>query len=397
MTVTLPGLVVSGRDDAELAAAAAAVKATIAFYGSTPAYRPVLELHGWGDLADELHTLSVGRREDKWTAMRDLVDDEVLATFAVVAGPGARWPPRCTAATTGWSTGSASTPPIPRRTRPLGARWSRPSPDTAGPPRNARPAYWFWESLSVTRSSAVVPRARSTAALAALVALALSACAAGSSGGGAAVSQGDPDACPGQVVDVVVSVGQWGDLVRTLGGACATVTTVVVVRRGRPARLRARHRRPRRLLETPTWSCSTAPATTTGPQDAVATSTRAPAVVSAAAVAGVAGPRAPTRTSGTTPTSVQEMSTAVSQALADLAGADASDYLAPAGGRLGRASCSPTRRRSRRLQAVAAGRTFAATETGLRPDGRGASGSPTRRPRATGARRATTATPRPAT
>jgi probable F420-dependent oxidoreductase len=87
VSITLPGLVVSGRTEEELAVAAAAVKATIAFYGSTPAYRPVLELHGWEGLADELHALSVGRREDKWTAMRDLVDDEVLATFAVVAAP----------------------------------------------------------------------------------------------------------------------------------------------------------------------------------------------------------------------------------------------------------------------------------------------------------------------
>jgi probable F420-dependent oxidoreductase len=87
VTVSLPGLVVTGRTEAERAAAAAAVKATIAFYGSTPAYRPVLELHGWGSLADELHGLSVGRREDKWTAMRDLVDDEVLDTFAVVGDP----------------------------------------------------------------------------------------------------------------------------------------------------------------------------------------------------------------------------------------------------------------------------------------------------------------------
>jgi probable F420-dependent oxidoreductase len=85
VAVTLPGLVVSGRTEAELAKAAAAVKGTIAFYGSTPAYRPVLELHGWGALADELHAVSVSRREDKWTAMRDLVDDEVLAAFAVVA------------------------------------------------------------------------------------------------------------------------------------------------------------------------------------------------------------------------------------------------------------------------------------------------------------------------
>jgi probable F420-dependent oxidoreductase len=87
LTISLPGLVVSGRTEDDHAAAAAAVKATIAFYGSTPAYRPVLELHGWEALADELHTLSVSRREDKWTAMRDLVDDEVLAAFAVVAEP----------------------------------------------------------------------------------------------------------------------------------------------------------------------------------------------------------------------------------------------------------------------------------------------------------------------
>jgi len=87
VAVTLPGLVVSGRTEEEMAAAAAAVKETIAFYGSTPAYRPVLELHGWEALADALHALSVSRREDKWTAMRDLVDDEVLRTFAVVGSP----------------------------------------------------------------------------------------------------------------------------------------------------------------------------------------------------------------------------------------------------------------------------------------------------------------------
>jgi probable F420-dependent oxidoreductase len=87
VSISLPGFVVTGRTDEERAAAAAAVKATIAFYGSTPAYRPVLELHGWSHLADELHALSVGRREDKWTAMRDLIDDEVLGTFAVVGEP----------------------------------------------------------------------------------------------------------------------------------------------------------------------------------------------------------------------------------------------------------------------------------------------------------------------
>jgi probable F420-dependent oxidoreductase len=87
VTISLPGFVVTGRTEPERTAAAAAVKATIAFYGSTPAYRPVLELHGWDVLADDLHALSVSRREDKWTAMRDLIDDEVLATFAVVGDP----------------------------------------------------------------------------------------------------------------------------------------------------------------------------------------------------------------------------------------------------------------------------------------------------------------------
>jgi probable F420-dependent oxidoreductase len=87
LTVSLPGFVVTGRTEQEQARAAAAVRATIAFYGSTPAYRPVLELHGWDALADELHALSVGRREDKWTAMRDLVDEQVLEAFAVVADP----------------------------------------------------------------------------------------------------------------------------------------------------------------------------------------------------------------------------------------------------------------------------------------------------------------------
>ena len=87
VTVSMPGFVVTGRTTAERAAAADAVRATLAFYGSPPANRPVLELHGSEALADELHALWVGRREDRWTAMRDLVDDEVLGIFAVVGEP----------------------------------------------------------------------------------------------------------------------------------------------------------------------------------------------------------------------------------------------------------------------------------------------------------------------
>jgi probable F420-dependent oxidoreductase len=81
-----PLFVVTGRDGAEMAAAATGVKGQIAFYGSTPAYRKVLELHGWGDLQDELNRVS---KQGEWVAMGRLVDDDVLNTFAVVAEPHA--------------------------------------------------------------------------------------------------------------------------------------------------------------------------------------------------------------------------------------------------------------------------------------------------------------------
>jgi probable F420-dependent oxidoreductase len=79
-----PLFVVTGNDEAEMEAAAEGTRRQIAFYGSTPAYRPVLELHGWGDLQDELNRLS---KQGKWDEMGRLVDDEILHTFAVVAEP----------------------------------------------------------------------------------------------------------------------------------------------------------------------------------------------------------------------------------------------------------------------------------------------------------------------
>jgi probable F420-dependent oxidoreductase len=82
--VALPVFVVTGRDDTETADVEAGVKAQIAFYGSTPAYRPVLDLHGWGDLHERLHARSL---QGDWGGMTALIDDEVLHTFAVVAPP----------------------------------------------------------------------------------------------------------------------------------------------------------------------------------------------------------------------------------------------------------------------------------------------------------------------
>jgi probable F420-dependent oxidoreductase len=77
--------VATGRNEAELEAACRSVREQIAFYGSTPAYRAVLALHGWAGLSDELHELS---RQGRWKDMGTIIDDDVLNTFAVVAEPG---------------------------------------------------------------------------------------------------------------------------------------------------------------------------------------------------------------------------------------------------------------------------------------------------------------------
>lgn len=100
--VTIPGIRAgaerAGRDPGEVEVIAApmvavlddderapeilrAVRKKLAFYGSTPAYRPVLDLHGWGDLQEELHLMSLRGR---WDEMGDRLTEEQLGTLAVV-------------------------------------------------------------------------------------------------------------------------------------------------------------------------------------------------------------------------------------------------------------------------------------------------------------------------
>ncbi len=83
-TVCGPAFVCAGRTDQEMARAIKGTKAQIAFYASTPAYRPVLELHGWGDLQPELTTLT---KQGRWADMGALIDDEMLDVFAAVGDP----------------------------------------------------------------------------------------------------------------------------------------------------------------------------------------------------------------------------------------------------------------------------------------------------------------------
>jgi len=79
-----PAFVVTGTTEEEMQRAADGVRQQIAFYGSTPNYRPVLDLHGWGDLQDELNRLS---KQGEWVKMGTLIDDEILDTFAIIAEP----------------------------------------------------------------------------------------------------------------------------------------------------------------------------------------------------------------------------------------------------------------------------------------------------------------------
>ncbi|MCB0929581.1 MAG: TIGR03617 family F420-dependent LLM class oxidoreductase [Mycolicibacterium insubricum] len=84
LTVAAPVFIATGRDENEMASAADRLRSQIAFYASTPAYRPVLDVHGWGELQPELRQCS---RDGDWAGMGQRIDDEVLSAFGVVAPP----------------------------------------------------------------------------------------------------------------------------------------------------------------------------------------------------------------------------------------------------------------------------------------------------------------------
>ncbi len=56
------------------------VRQQISFYASTPQYRPVFDLHGWGEIAKRLSTMAA---RGKWNDMPFLITDEILSTFAL--------------------------------------------------------------------------------------------------------------------------------------------------------------------------------------------------------------------------------------------------------------------------------------------------------------------------
>ena len=76
--------IISGNDEKTFAAQKAAAKQRISFYGSTPAYKNVLGVHGWGDLQPELNKMS---KQGQWAEMGELVTDEMLNTFGIMGEP----------------------------------------------------------------------------------------------------------------------------------------------------------------------------------------------------------------------------------------------------------------------------------------------------------------------
>ena len=81
----LPEVIVCcGRDEAEMAAAVVGCRALVGFYASTPAYRPVLDLEGFGDVQPVAQSFV---REGRWDDLSSLVDDVLLDTVTVRGTP----------------------------------------------------------------------------------------------------------------------------------------------------------------------------------------------------------------------------------------------------------------------------------------------------------------------
>lgn len=82
--LSYPVFVVSGQTEEAFKKTRMAIKERIAFYASTPAYRRVLEAHGWEQLQPQLNLMS---KQGRWQEMGNLIEDDILNTFAVVGEP----------------------------------------------------------------------------------------------------------------------------------------------------------------------------------------------------------------------------------------------------------------------------------------------------------------------
>ncbi len=82
--LSYPVFVVTGETEEELEQAKVAGAKQVAFYGSTPAYKPVLDSIGVGELQGELNTMS---KQGRWDEMGTLITPDILQQFAVIGEP----------------------------------------------------------------------------------------------------------------------------------------------------------------------------------------------------------------------------------------------------------------------------------------------------------------------
>jgi alkanesulfonate monooxygenase SsuD/methylene tetrahydromethanopterin reductase-like flavin-dependent oxidoreductase (luciferase family) len=75
---------VTGETEEEFNRVKLAAKNQLAFYGSTPAYRGVLDSIGYAELQPELHRLS---KAGQWAEMGECIDDALLEKLALVGEP----------------------------------------------------------------------------------------------------------------------------------------------------------------------------------------------------------------------------------------------------------------------------------------------------------------------
>ncbi len=84
VTLAASVFIVTGEDQTQTDQMLEDVRRQISFYASTPSYRIILEAHGWGEVGEKLGTLAA-RKE--WEHMPQLITDEMVDTFAIVAPP----------------------------------------------------------------------------------------------------------------------------------------------------------------------------------------------------------------------------------------------------------------------------------------------------------------------
>ncbi len=84
LEIVVEAIMAVGETDEQVEAASRGVRGLLSFYGSTPSYRPVLDVEGWGDVQPELNAMS---KRGEWTAMSGLITDEMVDTIAVRGRP----------------------------------------------------------------------------------------------------------------------------------------------------------------------------------------------------------------------------------------------------------------------------------------------------------------------